>query len=138
MRLAFVQERRYAPYWKWLGTAYASLGRPEALALEAALAAPDWHAREDAVVEAYEQIARAHNALKVTEPVDPTARQFWGRPFRVLFADRFADALRAAISDRELRALRPGVEAVDAISDSTDFLTEPTLWRQLVGLYDRR
>src|SRR5439155_22190588 len=113
-------------------------GRSEAPALAAALAAPDWHAREDTLVEAYEQVARAHNALGVTEAVDPTVRQFWGRPFRVLFADRFADALRAAISDQELRALRPGAEAIDAISDSTDFLTEPKLWRQLVGLYDRR
>ena len=137
MRLAFVQERRYAPYWKWLGTAYASLGRPEASALETALSAADWRAREDALVEAYEHVAGAHNALEVTEPVDPTVRQFWGRPFRVLFADRFADALHAAISDQELRALRPGAEAVDAISDGTDFLTQPKLWRQLVGLYDR-
>jgi len=81
-------------------------------------------------------VASAHNALGVTEAVDPTVRQFWGRPFRVLFADRFADALREAITDPEVQAAARA-DAVDAISDNTDFLTNPDLWRQLVGLYDR-
>jgi hypothetical protein len=138
MRLGFVQERRYPPYWKWLGTAHTRLGRPEAPALAAALEATDWQAREDALVDAYEHVARAHNALAVTEPVDPTVRPFWGRPFRVLFADRFADALRAAVADPDVRAIDAGADSVDAISDNTDFLTQPKLWRQLVGLYDRR
>ena len=30
MRLSLLQERRYPPYAKWLGSAYADLGRPEA------------------------------------------------------------------------------------------------------------
>src|SRR5262249_32680327 len=65
MQLAFLQERRYPPYAKWLGTAYATLGRPEQRALEAALAAPDWQTREDALVSAYEDVARSHNELHV-------------------------------------------------------------------------
>jgi hypothetical protein len=40
MRLALLQERRYPPYPKWIGTAYASLGRPEAPALAAAPGEP--------------------------------------------------------------------------------------------------
>ena len=41
IRLAFLQERRYAPYPKWLSAAFATLARPEALALAGALAADD-------------------------------------------------------------------------------------------------
>lgn len=137
MRLSLVQERRYPPYWKWLGTAYASLGRPEAAALAAALDAADWRAREDALVEAYEAVARAHNALGVTEPVEPTVRQFYGRPFRVLFADRFVDALRAAIGDPDVRSIDHDAGSIDAVSDNTDLLTRPWLWRRLEPLYDR-
>lgn len=50
MRLAFLQERRYAPYGKWFGTAFAELEAAGALrpSLEAALAAGDWRAREAA------------------------------------------------------------------------------------------
>ena len=137
MRLALVQERRYPPYWKWLGTAYATLGRAEEPALRAALAAADWRAREDALTEAYEVAARRHNELDVTAAVDPTVRQFYGRPFRVLFADRFVDALREAIEDPDVRVIDHEAGSIDAVSDNTDVLTRPWLWRRLDGLYDR-
>lgn len=135
MRLALLQERRYAPYSKWLGTAYASLDRPEA-ALAAALAAESWPAREAALVTAYELVAQSHNVLGVTEPVEPTVRQYHGRPYRVLFADRFVDALRDAVSDPGLRARAPA-GAIDAITDNVHLLTRPELWRRLASLYDR-
>jgi Domain of unknown function (DUF4037) len=137
MRLALLQEQRYPPYWKWLGTAYAKLRRPESAALARALAADDWHAREEALVDAYEAVARRHNELEVTEHVDPTVRPFWGRPFRVLFADRFVDALRKAIVDPGLRAVDHRAGGVDSLSDNVDFLDQPSLFRELVGLYDR-
>jgi hypothetical protein len=137
MRLGLLQEQRYPPYWKWLGTAYAALHRPESAALARALAADDWHAREDALVDAYEAVARRHNELEVTERVDPTARPFWGRPFRVLFADRFVDVLRNAIADPSLRAIDHQAGAVDSVSDNVDFLEQPSLFREVVALYDR-
>jgi hypothetical protein len=135
MRLAFLQERRYPPYAKWIGTAYAALGRPERNAVERALAATDWRSREDALVEAYEAVARRHNELGVTDSVDPSARQFWGRPFRVLFADRFVEALRAAIADPAVRAIPHPVGAIDAVSDSTAVLDRPQLVRRLAVLW---
>jgi hypothetical protein len=136
MRLSLLQERRYPPYAKWLGAAYASLGRPEARALEAALAAGSWPEREDALVEAYEAVARRHAELEVTAPVEPTVRPYWNRPYRVLFADRFVDALHEAVSDPALPARAPA-GAIDAIVDNAHVLTRPALWRRLVNLYDR-
>ena len=137
MRLALLQDRRYPPYWKWLGPAYAELGRPEEEAFARTLAAGDWQARESGLVEAYEAVARRHNELDVTEPVDPTVRAFWGRPFRVLFADRFVDSLRAAITDPAVRGIDHEAGPVDALSDNTDFLDLPRCFRELADLYDR-
>jgi hypothetical protein len=137
MRLALLQEQRYPPYWKWLGTAHAALRRPETPALSRALAAQDWQTREEALVDAYEAVAHRHNELDVTEYVDPSARPFWGRPFKVLFADRFVDALRHAIVDPGLRAVDHQAGAVDSVSDNVDFLDQPSLFRELVDLYDR-
>jgi Domain of unknown function (DUF4037) len=136
MRLGFLQERRYAPYPKWFGTAYAQLGRPEQSALEAAIAAPSWNAREGALSDAYGHIARAHNELGVTEPLDPEVRPFWGRPFLVPDSDRFVNALRAAITDPEVRAIEHEAGSINAVSDNTDVLTRPTLWRSLGSLYE--
>ena len=137
MRLSLLQERRYPPYWKWLGRAYADLGRPECAALKAALAAGDWRAREDALVDAFEGIARRHNDLGVTDSVDPTVRPFFGRPFRVLFADRFVEALRSSIADPSLSGIEHRAGAVDSVSDNVDFRCQPNLFRQLSGLYHR-
>jgi uncharacterized protein DUF4037 len=135
MRLALLQERRYPPYQKWLGTAYEQLGRVERQSLEAALAADGWHAREHALVEAYEHVARRHNELDVTEPIDPAARQFHGRPFRIIGGDRIAAALRAALTDPAVRAVQHDAVPVDAVSDNTALLSRAELWRRLTGLY---
>ena len=137
MRLGFLQERRYAPYAKWLGTAYAELRRAEARSVAAVLEADDWKARERALGEAYEHVARAHNLLRVTEPVEPQRREFFGRGFVVLFADRFVDALRAAIRDEAVRAIDHEAGAIDSISDNTDVLTRPYVRRRLAALYER-
>jgi hypothetical protein len=137
MFLGFLQHRRYAPYPKWFGAAYAELNLPESEALVAALSAGGTDASEDAFVTAYELVAGRHNELAVTEEVEPTVRQFWGRPIRILSADRFVDALRKAISDPEVKAVEHETGAFDAVSDNTQLMGDPPLWRQLVGLYDR-
>ena len=60
VRLAFLQERRSAPYAKWLGTAFRELPIAEELGphLDAALAATDYARREAALCLAYECVAR--------------------------------------------------------------------------------
>jgi Domain of unknown function (DUF4037) len=136
MRLCFLIERRYAPYSKWLGTAFGKLeaAREVGAALERALEATRFPEREEALVEAVEAVARRHNALGVTEPVDPKVRPFYTRPFRVLASGRFVDACLAEVSDPRLRAL-PLVGAVDQLSDSTDVLSDPARSRRLSALY---
>jgi hypothetical protein len=49
------------------------------------------------------------------------SRLFFDRPFRVLEAGRFADALAAAISDPLVKRLPP-IGAADQFMDSTDAL----------------
>jgi Domain of unknown function (DUF4037) len=137
MRLGFLQERRYAPYPKWFGSAYVQLGRPEQPALEVALGASTWKEREEALSDAYRHLARSHNELGVTEPLDPEVRPFWGRPFLVPDSDRFVNALRSAIAEPELRAIEHEAGAINAVSDNTDVLTRPALWNSLRSLYDR-
>ncbi|HYN94926.1 MAG TPA: DUF4037 domain-containing protein [Pilimelia sp.] len=126
MRLCLLLGRRYPPYGKWLGTAFAGLPgiADVAAAVAAALSAPDWPAREEALCRAYELVAGRTNAVGLAPPVDPGVRGFHDRPFRVLDAGRLARALRSAIADPWLRAL-PQVGAVDQWADSTDALVAP-------------
>lgn len=113
-RLVLLLDRRYAPYQKWLGTAFAGGPDPDGLPahLAAALHAPGAPARERAMGDAFSALARRHNGSGLTDPLDPSTRNFHGRPARVLMADRFTHACAATVTDPTLRAL-PLIGAVD-------------------------
>jgi hypothetical protein len=138
MRLAFLQERRYAPYIKWFGTAFQQLRGAGALApwLQRALEAADWQPRQQALCRAYQLAAQQHNALGLTPVVAPEISAFFDRPFQVLHADRFSEALRAAISDPQVLALPPYLGSVDQFSDSTDLLSNPPGLTRLKSYYE--
>jgi hypothetical protein len=139
MRLAFLIERRWAPYGKWFGRAFAGLKLAAELGplLSAATSATGWRAREEAVVNATGLVAAATNDLGLCEPVDPAPRRFHTRDIRVVGAERYTVALTASITDPEVVSLLgrlgnrrggpigrlPGT--IDQAVDSTDVLMHP-------------
>jgi hypothetical protein len=133
IRLAFLVERRWAPYAKWLGRAFAEL---DLAARTGPLlrGADTWREREQQVCTAAGIVAAATNALGLCAPQDPAPRQFHDRDIRVLDAERFTVALCAEISDPVLRGMldRVGLRlgrvprvpgTVDQAVDSTDVLS---------------
>jgi len=123
MRLWLLMHRRYPPYSKWLGTAFARLPGTAGLAasLTAALRGGDWRARERHLTDAYRTVAARHNQLALTPPLDTRTSRFYDRPYQVIGAGRFTAALRAAITDPQLSGL-PFIGAIDQFTDSTDAL----------------
>jgi len=137
MRLCFLLERRYAPYGKWLGSAFGQLACAAELTplLEQALDAAQYDGPEAPLAEASERVASMHNALGITPPLDARARPYHGRPYPVLRADRFAAATLDAL-DREFRAAIEHVPGtIDQIVDNTDALTDLTQSRALRDAY---
>jgi hypothetical protein len=137
MKLAFLQEGVYAPYDKWLGTAFCRLGSAGSMGplLSAALEAPGYAALEPCLVELYRLVAEKHNSLGVTGPMDITPRQYFSRPFVVMRADRFANALLGAVQGPELRRIPVRMGAIDQFIDSTDFIEHVETYRSVLGLY---
>jgi hypothetical protein len=134
MRLCLLMRRRYPPYSKWLGTAFAQL--PEAAAvtphLTAAVAATSWPARQQHLGQACETAAAMHNELGITLPLDTHTRGYFDRPYQVLDAGRFSALLRQAITDPLIRQL-PAVGAVDQFIDSTDALGNTSFLRAAIA-----
>ena len=118
-------EKRYAPYSKWFGTAFQRLECAAELGplFESILTAPDYATCEPSLARAYTRLAEMHNALAITPPLDPRTRTYSGwhslragvehlppgdtrdtRPFQVIFAGRFTDALAAEIKDPQVVA----------------------------------
>jgi hypothetical protein len=129
MKLAFLLERRYAPYPKWFGSAFSRLHLAAVLQphLDTARYAREWREREGGIVTAQRVLAEHHNALALTVPIDTTARSFWNRPFQVMFGGRFADALLDTITDPEVQSLPPYIGGIDQYIDSTDAMNAMSL-----------
>ncbi|MGI5455863.1 DUF4037 domain-containing protein [Streptomyces sp. CA-249302] len=121
MRLGLLMDRRYPPYGKWLGTAFARTtpGHHLAPVLTAAVTATDWRTREKHLTQAYEAITDLHNQLELTDRIHPDAPP-----------ERFTAALTARISNPAIKAL-PASGAIDQFTDNPEILTRPALTRAL-------
>lgn len=131
MRLAFLLERRYAPYAKWFGSGFARLPLAKALVphLRAALAAEAWEARGNALAAAYLELAHK-NALGLA-PFEPVIGPYFERPFTTINTDDAIAALVAAIEDPSMRA-RPIIGSIDQISGLTPVLEDPALTQRII------
>ena len=136
MRLALLMGRRYPPYSKWLGSAFSRLPGVSAVlqpSLAAALAAVSWADRERNLSAAYEAVARMHNGLGLTDPVEISVRPYYDRPYRVIGAARFVTSLLDTISAEGIHQL-PLTGAVDQFIDSTDAAGDLRLLRAAISV----
>ncbi len=142
MKLAFLVERRWAPYSKWLGRAFTELKLAVRMTplLQTALTSDDWRDRQGALCAVATVLAEATNQLDLAEPVDPDPGQFFDRDIRVSAAARLVVALVDSLTDPGLRRLvaslggrldamhrLPG--GLDQAIDSVDVLTNLALRR---------
>lgn len=136
MNLCFLQERKYAPYSKWFGTAFTELKSAKELAaiLKSALGAANWKQREKHLARAYVFIAKAHNAIQITQPIEPSVSKYYGRKYNVLFANRFSEALFSRIQDTSIKSLNK-IGSIDQITNTLTILEDPKLIRKTAALY---
>jgi hypothetical protein len=121
IRLAFLIERRYAPYSKWLATAleWLACGVDLRRSLDVALSTTDGVSRQEALADAYALLADRTNRLGLVAPVDTSPRSYFSRPYLVGPAAEFAERLLARVDNADLQRLRPH-GACDQLIGSTD------------------
>jgi hypothetical protein len=138
MKLAFLMEKQYAPYSKWLGTAFGRLkvGKELTPVLRGVLLAKTWKAREKKLAQAYSIVARQHNALKITRALPTEATKYYGRPYLVIHADTFAHSINEAIKDPEVKSITPNIGSIDQFTDSTDVIQQLHVCRRLRMVYE--
>ncbi|HZD11200.1 MAG TPA: DUF4037 domain-containing protein [Candidatus Binatia bacterium] len=140
IRLGFLLERRYAPYAKYFGAAFARLACAPTLLpiLQRVLRATSWQEREQHLSQAYTELARCFNALGITHPVATEVAPFHSRPFLVIHGETIGHPAWEAIEDPAVKQLPRGLGKVDQHVDSTDVLSYPARFRALAGLYGGR
>lgn len=137
MRLCFLMEKQYAPYIKWFGTAFLELECAADLSpyFIRAMNVSNWEEREEHLVYAYKYIGEMHNRLKITDPLDAEATDFYNRPFKIIKADEFAEAIRSVIEDEEVKNLPEYLGGIDQYVDSTDVLGYTNKYRRFWSMY---
>jgi hypothetical protein len=140
MKLAFLMEKQYAPYSKWLGTAFGRLKVADKLTpvLQEVLSAKTWKARQRKLAQAYSIIARQHNALRITKPLPTSATKYFTRPYLVIHGDTFARSIKQAIRDPEVKRITINVGSIDQFVDNHDLLNALSAVRRLGVVYKRR
>jgi hypothetical protein len=138
MKLCFLMECRYAPYSKWFGTAFWQLDCAKELhpVLMQVLQALEWKSRQEFLAQAYEIVARMHNALGITIPLREKASPYFERPYLVMGDDRYAAELRKSIATEEIRNAQYQLGAVNQFIDSDDTLNNLNLCKKLKELYE--
>jgi len=137
MQLCFLMEKQYAPYPKWFGTAFKHLQSAAAMepVLQQVLTATHPANREAGLCAAYELAAQLHNGLHITEWLDTAVSPFHNRPFRVIHAARFVQAIKNAITDPAVLAIGHNIGSIDQFSNNTDLRETRRLHRRLTTLY---
>ncbi len=125
MHLGFLLERRWPPYPKWLGTAFAGLPRAAAAAphLAACLGAGDWEQRQAELCRALDvlhELQRRTGLPTGEHALEP----FYERPFIGVRASVLG-SLRTAVTDAQLLVLPPEVGSVEQWVDAVDVLAPP-------------
>lgn len=132
MRLAFLLERRYAPYSKWFGSGFAKLAIGNRLTphLDLALSTNNWTERGETLAAAYLELAQTQTTLNIS-PFTPIIGPYYERPFTTINADDAVEAAHAAIVDPALKALSI-VGSLDQVSDLTPLLEDPKLSQKMM------
>ena len=137
--LCFLYEKRYAPYPKWLGTAFAELSCADDLTpiLRSVQTGETWRERERQLCNAYAVLNRLHNESDLTAPVGPAAQEFHERGFMVSNAWRYIEPLLAGIKDSEVKSVaeRSLIGSIDLFSDNTDLREAARLRGRIANLY---
>jgi len=134
MRMAFLLDRSYAPYAKWLGSAFQRLPLAGVLSplLRQALSAEGWRDRGAALAAAYLVLARQQQEAGIGGRAEPVVGPYFERPFVTINADELIQATLQDISDPQIKRL-PIVGSLDQVSDLTPVLEDPSGSQRMMG-----
>ena len=137
MQLGFLMEKRWPPYAKWFGTAFARLDCAPALQpiFDRIHRAESWKDREKHLSAAYLTVGEMHNRMGLTPFIQPEISPFHRRPYLVPHAGRYAEALAAAIQPGEVSALPPFTGSIDQFVENVDVLKSIERCQRLKAIY---
>ena len=119
IKILFYLEKKYIPYSKWFGSAFKTLDvydKARVLVTDA-LTENDPESIEEKLCPLYTFVVERHNERTDLPRLDNSIRNFFGRPYKVIFAESIIEKIIAAIDDEEIRKSDVRKYAYDIILD---------------------
>ncbi len=134
MKLCFYYENQYIPYSKWLGSCFKRLKTAsETLPLiKRLLKSPD-NRIERTFSKLYEKILRLHNSVFINNPVDIKIFDYYGRPYKVIKADRIIEKLKNEIRDKDLLDLDMEFVNIEQILNGYDLSHKQDIIKKFIN-----
>ena len=136
MRLCFLYKNSYAPYSKWIGTAFNRLDMDSNIKkfISGALSANSLVERENNLINAQKAVADMHNESGITAPVEFRIESYFGRDIKVIFADNFVEAAAEKLKGTELENV-PLIGTLSQFGGLSSFADEKVYYKQIKELY---
>ncbi|MBN1799506.1 MAG: DUF4037 domain-containing protein [Spirochaetales bacterium] len=123
VKIVFYIEAQYIPYSKWRGLFFRSLKSHHVLnpIFGKVLNESDPKLIENSLVDACAKVVALHNAQADLPALGNTPRNFFGRPYKVIFAESIVKVLVDAIRDDTFKKLPLAGVGLDIKVDGSDF-----------------
>lgn len=137
IHLCFLIERAYAPYSKWLGTAFSQLECAAELAplFAGVLGANSWEARQNGLVKAYPIVIRRFNELSIVGPMKDEVANYFSRSMLTIQDESAVENLLAAIEDERVRNIGHRLGSLNQAIGASAPLDDTALTQYLKKLY---
>jgi hypothetical protein len=137
IHLCFLIERVYAPYSKWLGTAFSKLESAAELApiFIEVLGAAGWKEKERKLAGAYPLVIRRFNSLGIVEPMSEEVSPYFSRPMLTIQDESAVENLLGAIEDERIRNIGHTLGSVNQVLEASAPLDDSMLVERLKVLY---
>jgi Domain of unknown function (DUF4037) len=137
IHLYFLIERVYAPYSKWLGTAFSLLEGVEEIqtAFKGILKAGNWEERQSGLVSAYSIVIGRFNDLGIVSPIANDVSFYFGRSMLTIQDESVIGNLRSAIKNEQVRNIGHLLGSINQLTSASAQLDDAGTVERLKGLY---
>ncbi|MFX1506721.1 MAG: DUF4037 domain-containing protein [Promethearchaeota archaeon] len=138
MRLAFLLEKKYIPYSKWLSTAFTQLPIANQLKpiLLKILKEDDWRLREQLLCEAYLLLLEQQNSLNLTPEITLRPGKYFTRDQTVIQLEKITNKLKKLLQS-PLDNMKYPIGSIDHFIDDTHLLTDMKFARNIFHWFNK-
>jgi hypothetical protein len=119
IKICFYLEGKYIAYSKWFGSSFKKLKSFDEInpLVKDVLLENDPERIEEKLCKLYLAVIKRHNEIKGLPHLDNSIRNYFGRQYKVIFAENIIEELKNGIGDPEIRNVDIRKYGLDVIID---------------------